>query len=767
MESMPSQEELLPESPFAHVFPSNYAATTSAERAQILALIEKPVARLKELNSEISRLKKVIENLAKERTTVHRYIRSHKALLSSMRRLPAEVLTEIFLHCLPADRNPVRSTREAPLLLTGVCRRWREVALHSPSLWNSIHIFIPEVSNLPKEERKRIFEMRAFGWETWLKRSGALPVSISLHVNFDDNPMSLVVPGHPLGGGGGGGGGGALGLIGGPGNTTADLEYHADFAKVLVAFCRRLKNLTLHVPTVMLQSLAAALNTEDVPVLERIKLTYRAPLEILNFMPPPTPASDRFSLSQLKLLRASSLRSVSITAHTESPYSMQLQWSNLTEVDLQSRFYRGSLKLTECIGILDKACKLQRCALTVGISSPLDFASSSSEGGTTLSLQPPDPNDIWLRRLLLDISAGKIIHLPDLVSLSINYILIPTQLAPPPLPQQLMNLFHPAEPLAAPRAEDLNYLFDHILAPRLKSLKCSVGTSSIYGSLHAGSIRLAKVPFWGFLERRAAAAVEEMMGADGNSGSGCSSFGLEKLDVCMPVTDEGLKEALSIMPGLRNLTVQEWPIGIRRAEEGAGQAAGVGNATPAEEGGGEGRAHVPLTISKNLMSALTWEKAGVESSSSSGETLTRGDEVQIMDSDLDAAISLPLCPKLETAKFTNCVSASGGSHNWNRNGSALEAAFIRFAESRAPLKSAAPSLAVTRLKSLSVTFTHFSSSFSSSRSSSADDGESDDLISYSTLRKRFSTLQNDRGLKLSWVYPGKQKVNDSPWAGLS
>ncbi|KAE9389066.1 hypothetical protein BT96DRAFT_1003605 [Gymnopus androsaceus JB14] len=33
------------------------------------------------------------------------------------------------------------------------------------------------------------------------------------------------------------------------------------------------------------------------------------------------------------------------------------------------------------------------------------------------------------------------------------------------------------------------------------------------------------------------------------------------------------------------------------------------------------------------------------------------------------------------------------------------------------------------------------------------------------LKKRISVLVKD-GMKLNWMYPGKKKVNDSPWGGL-
>ncbi|KAJ7103813.1 hypothetical protein C8R44DRAFT_530495, partial [Mycena epipterygia] len=48
--------------------------------------------------------------------------------------LPAELTSEIFLHCLPAE--PVRpSAKIAPMLLGAICREWRFIAHADPRLW--------------------------------------------------------------------------------------------------------------------------------------------------------------------------------------------------------------------------------------------------------------------------------------------------------------------------------------------------------------------------------------------------------------------------------------------------------------------------------------------------------------------------------------------------------------------------------------------------------------------------------------------------------
>ncbi|KAG1804771.1 uncharacterized protein HD556DRAFT_478845 [Suillus plorans] len=46
-------------------------------------------------------------------------------------------MPQIFYHCLPESDHQLPSELRAPLLLTGACRRWREVAVDMPSLWST------------------------------------------------------------------------------------------------------------------------------------------------------------------------------------------------------------------------------------------------------------------------------------------------------------------------------------------------------------------------------------------------------------------------------------------------------------------------------------------------------------------------------------------------------------------------------------------------------------------------------------------------------
>lgn len=100
-------------------------------------------------------------------------------------RPPTEILSEVFLYCLPQDEYLCPTPQVAPLLLTTICRRWREVAVGLPSLWCRLQM---------KAEHDN-WEKRALCYNLWLKRSGGCPLSLRLecHTNWSEL-QSLLQP---------------------------------------------------------------------------------------------------------------------------------------------------------------------------------------------------------------------------------------------------------------------------------------------------------------------------------------------------------------------------------------------------------------------------------------------------------------------------------------------------------------------------------------------------------------------------------------------
>lgn len=165
-------------SPFASVIGTNYVPSI-AELKSLKALLVPPQHELSRVVNEIDRVQTLLAHLFAYRHRIESYIEAHRALASPIRHIPSETLAEIFMQCLPTSAlrssYPVRDLNVAPLLLTKICRHWRNVALNTPQLWNSLHIF------LPSQLTPSACSQRIAGMKLWLRRSGALPLSLSFH----------------------------------------------------------------------------------------------------------------------------------------------------------------------------------------------------------------------------------------------------------------------------------------------------------------------------------------------------------------------------------------------------------------------------------------------------------------------------------------------------------------------------------------------------------------------------------------------------------
>ncbi|KAF8170696.1 hypothetical protein K438DRAFT_2024283 [Mycena galopus ATCC 62051] len=85
--------------------------------------------------------------------------------------LPFDVISQIFVYCLPPEDDALPWRTEAPLLLAGICRDWRHIALITSELWNTIHLRLRPQLSISKVDPLLKF---------WLPRAGGLPLSMSL-----------------------------------------------------------------------------------------------------------------------------------------------------------------------------------------------------------------------------------------------------------------------------------------------------------------------------------------------------------------------------------------------------------------------------------------------------------------------------------------------------------------------------------------------------------------------------------------------------------
>ncbi|KAK7002341.1 hypothetical protein R3P38DRAFT_3605320 [Favolaschia claudopus] len=101
-------------------------------------------------------------------------------------RLPLEISSEIFTHCVPHP-NERRGTLSEPLLLLGVCTRWKDIALSIGKLWSNVHIHIP--SQLSREYATFL--------EEWLARAGTNLLYLSFSgPSYPASEILRLVAGH-------------------------------------------------------------------------------------------------------------------------------------------------------------------------------------------------------------------------------------------------------------------------------------------------------------------------------------------------------------------------------------------------------------------------------------------------------------------------------------------------------------------------------------------------------------------------------------------
>ncbi|KAJ7591807.1 hypothetical protein C8J56DRAFT_931774 [Mycena floridula] len=127
---------------FQRLFSSNDVPSSAECQAIDAAIIEK--------KAEFTKLEKEITRLQSAR--------------SALRRFPAEMLSEIFLHCRGSGgcQGIWIHKQVIPLVVSSVCQKWRNAALATPALW-SIWTF--------NSKQVDIFNL-------WAGRSGCLPMEV-------------------------------------------------------------------------------------------------------------------------------------------------------------------------------------------------------------------------------------------------------------------------------------------------------------------------------------------------------------------------------------------------------------------------------------------------------------------------------------------------------------------------------------------------------------------------------------------------------------
>ncbi|KAF7339188.1 hypothetical protein MVEN_01996100 [Mycena venus] len=124
---------------------ANNVAPTDSEIQQIRTLLKDGAEELVELQKSLHRAITALANLMMQRRRRSKEIASLTAVLSPIRRVPPEILAEIFQLCV---QTTMASSSAFPdsLPLGQVCSSWRAISHNTPRLWNRI-VFAPHSQN--------------------------------------------------------------------------------------------------------------------------------------------------------------------------------------------------------------------------------------------------------------------------------------------------------------------------------------------------------------------------------------------------------------------------------------------------------------------------------------------------------------------------------------------------------------------------------------------------------------------------------------------
>ncbi|KAJ3828654.1 hypothetical protein F5880DRAFT_1528784 [Lentinula raphanica] len=330
----------LTRSPFVELLGTNHAPSPD-KLNELRTLLIEPYAELERLETEIARA-------LNEKEKINNFIEAHRALMSPVRQVPAEVLAEIFVHCLPTERNAVRSLDEAPLLLTTICRDWRRVALDIPRLWRTLHIFIPPHLS------DQVMSRRAAGIRTWLGRSGTLPLSISFHAQ---SPFAQYLS--------------TTGTIPVPVHATDHLK---SLISALASFSPRFGDFCLSLPITHLK-LFDELSGPHFPILHTFRVPDGRHLYRVNAQNLEEDACVGSLLNRAAVLRRLEISS-GIYAGAGRYLSLAIDWALLVDLSLQKRDDTGLIP-SEALEVIRRTRNLQNLHICFTLSEehPLDSAS--------------------------------------------------------------------------------------------------------------------------------------------------------------------------------------------------------------------------------------------------------------------------------------------------------------------------------------------------------------------------------------------------------
>ncbi|KAJ7301661.1 hypothetical protein DFH08DRAFT_906622 [Mycena albidolilacea] len=165
-------------SPFSDLLSTSVSPPSDSQIQEICSEIERAESTISDTDTHLARLQGAMDKLLRHRAELVDFVKSHRAVISPLRRLPSEILLEIFEHCRLDHLTFLTAGPHRNMLwiISQVCSRWRTVALNSPMLWRRF-VLRDWLSNIHHHDLMRLSAMQ-------LARARCVPLSLDL--TFDD-----------------------------------------------------------------------------------------------------------------------------------------------------------------------------------------------------------------------------------------------------------------------------------------------------------------------------------------------------------------------------------------------------------------------------------------------------------------------------------------------------------------------------------------------------------------------------------------------------
>ncbi|SJL15150.1 uncharacterized protein ARMOST_18635 [Armillaria ostoyae] len=311
-------------------------APSPGEEGALLAMISSYNSQLQSLELEESvlqtlfhELKAQMKSLPHKTGTLHQQhariseaIRERRRILSPVRRLPSEIL-----HRFNNIHWNFHPTESALWSITGVSKRWRDVALTSPKLWSFVNISITD------EAFDDLAYIRQLGLQ--LHRAIKYPLSVSIcdidaESSYEEIPQQLIA--------------------------------------ILFSFSSSIRELHLYLPSVLLSDLARL--QLSLPLLESLVIICTDGIELPNY-------------GQLRLFSfIPQLRSFQVIDVTNVQESFELPWHLVKEYRSDHVFHfeyptrQIGPRAHEHLAILRNLVQVENCVLRLGDNSEDEFEDS-------------------------------------------------------------------------------------------------------------------------------------------------------------------------------------------------------------------------------------------------------------------------------------------------------------------------------------------------------------------------------------------------------